>query len=611
MSSQDANGRKHVLFLTAAFPSPCEPSRAVSVANAARLLSKKFRVTVVAPAVRRADPQSERGEGYEVVRFPYHTDGRILKHHSGLPVMRLLSYLSSGLSVVMKAARKSRIDLIYANWILPTGLIGAVASRRLGVPLVVHAHGSDVNVFARANPTFRKLAKMVLKRSSRVLAVGHDLLRTLEVEFGLPSAVTAWSSPVVDTSAFSPGSGTEARRRLGIPVDAKLVLFVGDITDAKGAGLFFQAAAKAGASFATARFVMLGDGPLRPRLLRENARCDSILLPGAVPSREVALYMKAADLLVLPSLTEGRPVSILEAMQTGLPVLASRVGDVPEMIDDGENGVLVEPGSEKQLTMQLNRLLADSGLLKRLRDGAMQRVKQMQSPLPSLLGEVIETPDYDRFWLDARRGHFKRRARERARAALTLLPKRARSVLDAGCGRGETLQMMTSCGLEAKGVDVSTVAVNGVKELDLDAEVLDLEKDAIGRKYDAVICMEVLEHLGEPGAVLRKLAGALAEGGRLVVSLPNEWNIYHLFKNLFAPNPTHLHRFNHGRATALFAGTGLRVERRISLPVLPRLPGFGLLRKALCRLWPGAFAISNVYLLAPENAGLDRDDNRK
>jgi 2-polyprenyl-6-hydroxyphenyl methylase/3-demethylubiquinone-9 3-methyltransferase len=184
-------------------------------------------------------------------------------------------------------------------------------------------------------------------------------------------------------------------------------------------------------------------------------------------------------------------------------------------------------------------------------------------------------------------------------------------VLDAGCGRGETLQALASCGLAAQGVDVSSEAVSRAKEMGLDAEVLDLEKDAVDREFDTIVCMEVLEHLSEPEAALRKLAGALRAGGRLIVSLPNEWNFYHLLKNLFAPNPAHLHRFTHGRAKALFARAGLRIKRRIPLPVLPHLPGLGLLRRALCRLWPAAFAISNVYLLSAEGARLDRGKGRK
>ena len=611
MSSQNANGRKHVLFLTAAFPSPCEPSRAVSVANAARLLSRDFKVTVVAPRVHRCDPLSERNEDYGIARFPYHTDGRILKNHSGLPVTRLLSYLNSGLSTVLASARVCPVNLIYANWILPTGLIGAVASKLLAVPLVLHAHGSDVNVFARANPVFRMLARKVLNRSSRVLAVGHDLLRTLGAEFDLPSGKVAYSPPIVGNSVFYPGRRSQALKKLGLTEDTRLVLFVGDITVSKGAGLFARAAKITGLSGLSTRFAMLGDGPLRSRLLRENTHGNSILLPGAVSNEEVALYMKAADLMVLPSLTEGRPVSVLEAMQTGLPVLATRVGDIPELIKNGVNGILIEPDSLLQLKEKLCQLLSNPELLNRLRDGAMQRVKEEQSPLPSLLREIMQAPDYNRYWCNAQPSHFKKRARERARAALSLLPGGVHSVLDAGCGRGETLQMLTSCGYDASGVDVSSVAVNKAKEQGLKAEILDLEKDSIDQEFDTVVCMEVLEHLSKPETALRKLAGVLKDGGRLVVSLPNEKNAYHLLKNLFAPNPAHIHRFTHGRALALFARADLKVEKRVSLPVLPRVPGFGLLRRALCRLWPAAFTVSNVYLLKPGSSVLDPDENRK
>jgi len=78
-----------------------------------------------------------------------------------------------------------------------------------------------------------------------------------------------------------------------------------------------------------------------------------------------------------------------------------------------------------------------------------------------------------------------------------------------------------------------------------------------------------------------------------------------------APNRAHLHLFNHRKALDLFASAGLVVKRRLPLPLLPWLPGFGIIRKALCHLWPGAFAISNVYSLRASEGKVDEKDRRK
>ncbi len=605
MSNETRKDKDHILLLTAAFPSVCEPSRAVSVANAARLLARRFRVTVLAPRVYPADPRCERLSRYEVVRFPYHSGARPVKHYTHVPVLRLVSYLLSGLATAMRLIRARRIRLIYANWVLPAGLIGAGAAMLSRIPLVVHAHGSDINVYARKNLFFSLLARAVLRRSIRVLAVGHDLLRTLTTRFDVPPWKVAYSPPLIDSSVFHPGPKQEARRQLDLPHDAKLILFAADITASKGAKLFFDAAVQVAPTDPRARFLMLGEGPLRPALRLRGRSCPAISLPGAVPNEKVAAYMRAADLLVLPSFTEGRPVSVLEAASTGLPVLASKVGDLPEMIASGENGILIEPGDKGELARQLHRLLANPGLLGRLRKGMSASRREPDSILPSILARSLGPPDYDSYWHGARAAHFKRRARHRAAAAISMLPARTGTALDAGCGRGELLQALRACGLDAKGVDISASVVRQIRRQGLNAEVLDLEMSAIEGSFDAVLCLEVLEHLREPAAVLRKLADAASPGGHIIVSVPNEHNFYHGIKNLFAPNPAHLHRFNHGKALKLFKSAGLAVRRRLPMPVLPRWPGLRLLGGALCRLWPAAFAVSNMYLLSSGDGEVD------
>lgn len=602
------HSKKHILLLTAAFPGPSEPSRAVSVANAARLLARHFRVTVLAPRVYQADPVRETLSEYDVVRFPYHTEGKILKYYTHVPVLRLVSYFLSGLTAALRVARRNAgepVRLIYANWVLPAGLIGMVAAFFLRVPLVVHAHGSEINVYARKNPLFNLLTRLVLKRSSRVLAVGHDLLRTLTTRFHVPAWKTSYSAPIVNTSVFYPGSRKTARRDLGMGQDDVIALFVGDITAAKGADIFFETALQLEEANKNARFVMLGNGPLRQSLAARGVSHPAILLPGQVSNDRVALYMRAADVLVLPSLTEGRPVSVIEAAHTRLPVVASKVGDLPDMIEDGANGYLVEPGNRTHLAARLRHLMDAPGELAGMRKTMQSRFDEV-APLPSLIEQTLTGTGYDRYWQEARAAHFRRRAQERCVAAISILPVREGKLLDAGCGRGEMLSALEKIGLRAEGVDVSSFAVAQARRSGAYARVLDLEKEPVKGTYDAVVCLEVLEHLHRPETALRKLAAAVTWKGYLIVSLPNESNIFHGPKNLFAPNPAHLHRFNHRKALTLFESAGLAVLRRLSLPVLPSLPGLGLIRRILCRLWPGAFAVSNLYLLQSDFTEVDR-----
>ena len=123
--------------------------------------------------------------------------------------------------------------------------------------------------------------------------------------------------------------------------------------------------------------MIVGEGPDRPRLEEE---IEALGLSGRVrlagERRDVPELLAAADVFVLPSASEGLPVSVLEAMAAGLPVIASRVGGVPEQVSDGETGLLVEPGDPSDLTAALDRLIADPSLRRRLGAAGRARAEQ-------------------------------------------------------------------------------------------------------------------------------------------------------------------------------------------------------------------------------------------
>jgi glycosyltransferase involved in cell wall biosynthesis len=124
--------------------------------------------------------------------------------------------------------------------------------------------------------------------------------------------------------------------------------------------------------------VIVGDGPDRQLLeeeIHELGLEDRVSLAGE--RRDVPELLAGADVFVLPSRSEGHPVSVLEAMAAGIPVVASRVGGVPEQVSDGETGLLVEPGDPTELAAALRRLTADPRLRRRL--GAAGRVRAEQA----------------------------------------------------------------------------------------------------------------------------------------------------------------------------------------------------------------------------------------
>jgi glycogen(starch) synthase len=154
------------------------------------------------------------------------------------------------------------------------------------------------------------------------------------------------------------------------------VLFVGRLAPQKGVSTLVEAAGLL--KDPSAQVLLVGDGPERPKLEREARRLgvgDRLHFVGFFAHDQLPAVFAHADLLVLPSLYEELGTVLLEAMQAALPIVASRTGGIPDVIEDGVNGILVPPGEPEELAHAINRLLADRDLARRLSEGAQERVK--------------------------------------------------------------------------------------------------------------------------------------------------------------------------------------------------------------------------------------------
>ena len=175
-------------------------------------------------------------------------------------------------------------------------------------------------------------------------------------------------------SHFRPENKTLVRKRLHIPVDKKIILFVGHLVARKGAEYLIRAMDEIIRKEKDAQCYIIGKGPLGESL-RELAKelhlTDQIIFLGQKEHKEVAQYMKACDVFVLPSLNEGLPVVVCEALACGKPVVATRVAGTPELVDK-DVGYLVEPKDVKDLaekiTLALNRKWETKKLLKRAKE---------------------------------------------------------------------------------------------------------------------------------------------------------------------------------------------------------------------------------------------------
>lgn len=271
--------------------------------------------------------------------------------------------------------RAGKFDLIHSHG-YRADLIGFVAAKRVGLPIVSTCHGF-ISTDAHLR-LYNKLDLYLLRYFNRVIAVSERMKRDL-VARGVDGARVQ-----VITNAISEESRTgaerirgQARSRLGIAQDEFVVGFVGRLAEEKGLGHLLEAARRWAPSDYRWRLVLVGDGPQRAALeeaVRSFGLTGRVIFAGF--QSDTAEWYPAMDVFVLPSLTEGTPMVLLEAMTNGIPVIATSVGGVPAIISSGENGILVPPADPARLLEAMQSVAADGDLRKRLCARAIDLIRR-------------------------------------------------------------------------------------------------------------------------------------------------------------------------------------------------------------------------------------------
>ena len=270
--------------------------------------------------------------------------------------------------------RRSRYDLIHTHG-YRADVIGFAVSRYFSLPIVATCHGyisTDWHL-----RLYNKLDLYVLRHFNRVIAVSEQMKKDL-VQTGVDE-----SRIRVITNALQDESGSDrtklrdqTRRQLGIREGEFVFGFVGRLSEEKGLAHLLQALKHWTSAARPWRLVIVGDGPHRAELERAVRALDMnerVIFAGF--QTHTTRWYSAMDAFVLPSLTEGTPMVLLEAMASGLPIIASCVGGVPELISSGENGLLVPSANPMRLLEALQLIAANPDLGQRLSVNAASSVR--------------------------------------------------------------------------------------------------------------------------------------------------------------------------------------------------------------------------------------------
>jgi len=285
--------------------------------------------------------------------------------------------------------RKTSPDVVLAQG-TDVGVCALLAKVFTGQPYVVWARGSDVYGNRLLS---RSLTRLVLRKANAAIALTEDMKRQMQKlcmrdVFVIPNAL--------DVKTF--GDSARAKLDLAMPErqDCKVIIFVGTLRKVKGVEYLIRAMRIVALRRTGVRLVLVGDGEERPFLEDLTARLslsDIVTFVGRIPNERVPDYLTAAHVFVLPSLSEGFPGVILEAMACGLPIVSTRVGGLPEIVEDGKNGFLVESRSPDEIAEKVILLLEDDSLRTEIADANRKKVERYSPQaqierLEGILGDV-------------------------------------------------------------------------------------------------------------------------------------------------------------------------------------------------------------------------------
>jgi teichuronic acid biosynthesis glycosyltransferase TuaC len=355
-----------IVSLSTVFPNPQEPGLGLFVRSRLLHMAQLEEMVVVAP-VPAIDYSNPRRRWFGAWRVPSRRlEGGIEVLHprwfyppGGSPVNIVCLFLRVALCLA-RLRRRFGFDAIDAHFGYPEGVAAAALSLAFDRPFTVTVRGSEP-VFARS-PFRGACLRWAVRRASAVFAVSEEL-RRFAIQCGAaPHRVTTVPNGI-DAAVFHPRDRARCRGRFGMRPGRRAIACAGELIEAKGHHLVVEAmrsllAEGLPVDLYVAGGVARGGAPFRPEIERQIAEGnlhENVRLLGWLDRESLAELMCAADVFCLASFTEGWPNVVHEALACGVPVVATRVGAVPEMLADERCGIVVPPREQAPLTDALRR----------------------------------------------------------------------------------------------------------------------------------------------------------------------------------------------------------------------------------------------------------------
>lgn len=341
MTPPDALRPLRVLMLTNMYPSTAEPGYGSFVLRQQRELERTHGVRI------RLVHTSRRGGG---------------------ALANVLKYAEL-LARTLAETIRGDYDLVHAHYLLPVAAFSLIPAALRRKPLVITAHGTDV--YTGLRPRWKPFIVRALKRACRIIVVSDFLAERLAENFGIaeqPGREFLIANMGVNTEKFTPGDCDALKAAAGIAPSTPHMLFVGNFVEQKGVTDLARALVLLHERGVDFRATLLGHGPEMAEVRQISAGLgELVMFRDAISHEALVDVFRSADLFVLPSRREGVGLLVcLESLSCGVPVACGRAGGLPEIVHDGENGVLFEPNDPQGMADAIQRLLEDPAGLSRL-----------------------------------------------------------------------------------------------------------------------------------------------------------------------------------------------------------------------------------------------------
>ena len=346
----------HIITITTLFPNVADRQRAIFVEKLVKSLMRFTSVNVISPVpfvlpfFRSANWVKRRGIPLiELIGEIKVTHPRFVLLPK-LMFIRAFFYCLGVLPQVRRIVKDHKNCVLHAHFAFPDAVAVGLVSTILGVPFFITVHGSDINVYSKYKLLLPQI-RWALRRAHGVIAVSDELQRKVAELVG-PTKITVVQIPC---AGFDPGLFSKPPVEIDIADDARVrtgrvVLFVGRLVPIKGVEILVDAwgiLRDRGLLAQNDCLVIIGDGELR-RALETRALNASLQRHvrwlGELPHSEIAREMAKATILCLGSYNEGTPNVVIEALASGIPVVTTRVGGLPDVVIEGVNGFMVPPG---------------------------------------------------------------------------------------------------------------------------------------------------------------------------------------------------------------------------------------------------------------------------